>query len=203
MTLYILRNGQTELNRLSIVQGSGIDSELNEMGYAQAKAFYEAHQHVDFDLVVTSKLRRTHQTVQHFLDKNIPWEQQEDVNEISWGIHEGKPQSPEQNERYYRMIEAWKAGDLDARIEDGESARDLIERIERFIEWVKKRPEKRILVATHGRAIRCLITCLKGLPPTAMEDMSHSNTGLYIAHLQPDGTWLFEVENDTSHLETS
>ena len=160
MTLYILRHGQTELNRLSIVQGSGIDSELNEMGYAQAKAFYEAHQHVDFDLVVTSKLRRTHQTVQHFLDKNIPWEQQEDVNEISWGIHEGKPQSPEQNERYYRMIEAWKAGDLDARIEDGESARDLIERIERFIEWVKKRPDKRILVATHGRAIRCLITCL-------------------------------------------
>ena len=36
-----------------------------------------------------------------------------------------------------------------------------------------------------------------------MEDMPHSNTGLYIAHLQPDGTWLFEVENDTSHLETS
>lgn len=141
MTLYILRHGQTELNRLNIVQGSGIDAELNEMGYAQAKAFYEAHQHIDFELVVTSKLLRTHQTVQGFLDKNIPWEQTADVNEISWGIHEGKEQSPEQNERYHRMIAAWKSGDLDASIEAGESARQLLERIERFVSWVKTRPE--------------------------------------------------------------
>lgn len=200
MTLYILRHGQTELNRLNIVQGSGVDSELNEMGYAQAKAFYEAHQHVDFDLIVTSKLRRTHQTVQGFLDKNIPWEQTSDVNEISWGVHEGQHSTPEQTERYRKMIADWQSGNLDASIESGESARQLLDRIQRFVDWVKTRPEKRILVATHGRAIRGLITCLKGLPATAMEDMEHSNTGLYVAHLQPDGTWEFELENDTSHL---
>lgn len=200
MTLYILRHGQTEFNRLNIVQGSGIDSELNDMGYTQAKAFYEAHKHVDFDLIVTSKLRRTHQTVQGFLDKKILWEQTPDVNEISWGIHEGQPQSPAQNERYFTMISEWKSGNIDAAIEEGESARQLAERIERFIAWVKTRPEKRILVATHGRAIRCLITCLKGLPLTSMEDMEHSNTGLYVAHLQADGSWKFELENDTSHL---
>jgi broad specificity phosphatase PhoE len=200
MTLYILRHGQTELNRLNIVQGSGVDSELNDIGYAQAKAFYEAHQHIDFDLIVTSKLRRTHQTVQGFLDKNIPWEQTADVNEISWGIHEGQHQSPEQNERYQKMIAEWQSGNLDASIEEGESARQLLERIERFIAWVKTRPERRILVATHGRAIRGLITSLKGLPPNSMEDTVHSNTGLYVAHLQADGSWQFELENDTSHL---
>jgi len=200
VTLYILRHGQTELNRLNIVQGSGVDSELNEMGYAQAKAFYEAHQHVDFDLVVTSKLRRTHQTVKGFLDKNIPWEQTSDVNEISWGVHEGQHSTPEQTERYRKMILDWQSGNLDASIESGESARQLLDRIQRFVEWVRTRQERRILVATHGRAIRGLITCLKGLPATAMEDMEHSNTGLYVAHLLPDGTWEFELENDTSHL---
>jgi broad specificity phosphatase PhoE len=199
VTLYILRHGQTELNRLSIVQGSGVDSDLNDHGYAQAKAFYDTHRHVDFDLVITSKLKRTHQTVQHFIDRNIPWEQTADVNEISWGIHEGKHQSPEQNERYQQMIEAWRSGDLDASIEQGESARQLFERIERFVEWVKQRPEKKILVATHGRAIRCLITYLKGLPVTEMESAEHSNTGLYVAHLVDDH-WEFELENDTSHL---
>ena len=199
MTLYILRHGQTELNRLSIVQGSGVDSDLNDHGYAQAKAFYDTHRHVDFDLVITSKLKRTHQTVQHFIDRNIPWEQTADVNEISWGIHEGKHQSPEQNERYQQMIESWRSGDLDASIEQGESARQLFERIERFVEWVKQRPEKKILVATHGRAIRCLITYLKGLPVTEMESAEHSNTGLYVAHLVDDH-WEFELENDTSHL---
>ncbi|HLP95887.1 MAG TPA: histidine phosphatase family protein [Saprospiraceae bacterium] len=199
MTLYILRHGQTELNRLNIVQGSGVDSELNEMGYAQARAFYEAHQHVDFELVVTSKLRRTHQTVQQFIERDIPWEQTADVNEISWGIHEGQPMSAEQNERYQRMIASWRSGDLDASIEEGESARQLLDRIERFVEWVKTRPEKKILVATHGRAIRCLITHLKGLPASEMESADHTNTGLYVAHYI-DGRWEFELENDTSHL---
>lgn len=199
MTLYILRHGQTELNRLSIVQGSGVDSDLNDVGYAQAKAFYEAHQHVDFDLIVTSQLKRTHQTVQQFIDRNIPWEQTADVNEISWGIHEGKHQNPEQNDRYHKMIAAWRSGDLDASIEEGESARQLQERIERFVAWVKQRPEQKILVATHGRAIRCLITYLKGFPPSAMEETAHTNTGLYVAHLAEE-RWVFELENDTSHL---
>ena len=150
MTLYILRHGQTELNRLSIVQGSGVDSDLNEIGYAQARAFYETHKHVDFDLVVTSRLKRTHQTVRHFIESNIPWEQSEDINEICWGIHEGKPQSPEQNERYHRMIEAWRSGDLDASIDQGESARQLLDRIQRFVNWLKQRSERKILVATNG-----------------------------------------------------
>lgn len=199
MTLYILRHGQTELNRLGIVQGSGVDAGLNEVGYAQARAFFQAHQHVDFELVITSKLCRTHQTVQGFLDKGIPWEQKEDINEISWGIHEGQPQSPEQNRRYHEMIAEWKSGNLDACIPGGESAQQLLSRIKQFVDWVGSRPERRILIATHGRAIRCLITCLKGLPPTAMEDMEHSNTGLYLVHFKED-KWVFELENDISHL---
>jgi len=201
MTLYILRHGQTEFNRLNIVQGSGVDSDLNEKGRQQALAFYNAHQHIDFELVVTSKLRRTHQTVQSFLDQKIPWEQQADVNEISWGIHEGLPQSQEQNERYYQMIEAWKNGNPHAGIEGGESAIQLSERIQRFLAWIQTRPERRILVATHGRAIRCLIAHMKALPLTAMEDMNHNNTGLYLAHFR-EGKWVFEKENDLSHLNT-
>lgn len=201
MTLYIIRHGQTEFNRLNIVQGSGIDSDLNETGLAQAKAFYEAHRHVDFELVVTSMLRRTHQTVRQFLDTNIPWERNPDINEISWGIQEGKPHSQEQIAHYHGMVSAWKSGNIDAAIEGGESARQLLERVERFVDWIKQRPESRILVASHGRAIRGLITTLKGLPPTSMEDFKHANTGLYVAHFR-NGKWVFERENDTSHLET-
>ena len=201
MTLYILRHGQTEFNRLNIVQGSGVDADLNELGRKQAQAFYHAHQHIDFELIVTSKLRRTHQTVQGFIEKNIPWEQQEDVNEISWGIHEGMPQTPEQNERYFQMIEAWKKGNPHAAIQGGESAIQLSERIQRFISWIKTRSERRILVATHGRAMRCLVTCMKELPLTSMEDMQHNNTGLYLAHFR-EGKWVFEKENDLSHLST-
>jgi probable phosphoglycerate mutase len=200
MTLYILRHGQTELNRLNIVQGSGMDSELNETGHAQSRAFYEAHRNIDFQLVVTSTLRRTHQTVQFFLDKNIPWHQTPLINEISWGVHEGKYQTIEQTERYRAMIAQWQAGNLDAAIPNGESARQLVERVKKFIDWVSGRAEQRILVATHGRTIRCLVAQMKGLPPAQMEEIEHSNTGLFVAKRHHD-RWLFERENDTSHLE--
>jgi len=39
-TIYFIRHGETEYNKLGIVQGSGVDSELNENGRAQAQAFY-------------------------------------------------------------------------------------------------------------------------------------------------------------------
>ena len=38
--IYIIRHGETELNRLGIVQGRGVDSDLNDTGRAQAEAFY-------------------------------------------------------------------------------------------------------------------------------------------------------------------
>lgn len=199
MTLYILRHGETEFNRLGIVQGSGVDTDLNETGREQARAFFETYEEIDFQLVVTSRLRRTHQTVASFLEKEIPWIATEDINEISWGDHEGKPGTPDRIAVYHWMIGEWKNGNLDASLPNGETARQLRERVGRFIEWLKTRPEKRILVATHGRTMRCLVTMLKGLGPADMEGVPHSNTGLYVIHFQND-EFVFELENDTSHL---
>lgn len=200
MTLYILRHGETEYNRLGIVQGSGVDTELNETGQEQARAFFEAYQDIDFELVVTSRLQRTHQTVRHFLERDIPWIQTGDINEISWGDHEGLAGTPERTAVYRQMIEQWKQGNLDASLPNGETARQLSERVGRFVEWIKTRPEKRILVATHGRTLRCLVTVFKGIGPADMEGVPHANTGLYIIHFR-DGAFVFETENDTSHLE--
>lgn len=202
MTLYILRHGETDYNRLGLVQGSGIDADLNELGWQQALSFYEHYRRLDFELVVTSRLRRTHQTVYHFLQQDIPWIQTPDINEISWGDHEGKPSTPERIAVYEEVVEAWGAGNLHAAIPGGESALALSQRIGRFLEWVDTRPEKRILVCTHGRTMRCLIATMKGLPITAMENVRHANTGCYVAHRHPHG-FEFELENDTRHLTAS
>lgn len=199
MTLYILRHGETEFNRLGIVQGSGVDTDLNETGLEQARAFFETYQEIDFQLVVTSNLRRTHQTVAGFLEKQIPWIQTSDINEISWGDHEGKPGTPDRTAVYHRMITEWQSGNLDASLPNGETANQLLERVGRFVEWLKTRPEKRILIGTHGRTMRCLVTMLKGMKPADMEQVPHSNTGLYVIRFQ-NGEFVFEVENDTSHL---
>ena len=200
MTVYFIRHGETDFNRQNIVQGSGMDTDLNALGRAQGKAFYDAYASVDFELVVTSHLRRTHQTVQHFLEHGIPWHQTADINEISWGTHEGTSPSPEGRKAFQALINDWKLGNFDAALPEGESARQLGERVVKFISWLKTRPEKNILVATHGRTLRAIITHLKGISLTDMEGVPHVNTGCYVVHFQEDGV-IFSLENDTAHLE--
>ncbi|MBP6183296.1 MAG: histidine phosphatase family protein [Saprospiraceae bacterium] len=194
-----VRHGETELNRLGIVQGSGIDPELNETGLNQARLFHERYSQVPFEVVITSTLKRTHLTVEPFIEKGIPWISHKGINEISWGDHEGRPSEPYMVEAYNQLIQAWGEGDLDVRLPNGESASELITRIDHFLEELINRPESRILVCSHGRAIRCLISRIKRLPPAAMELVSHSNTGVYHIRIT-NGVPEFLLENDTSHL---
>ncbi len=142
MTLYIIRHGETEFNRLQIVQGSGVDSDLNHIGYEQARAFHETYQDIDFQLVVTSKLRRTQQTVRHFLDKNIPWIETADINEISWGTHEGLPATPERTALYLEMINHWKSGNFDASLPEGETAAQLAGTCRSFCRMAQNPPRR-------------------------------------------------------------
>lgn len=202
MLVYFIRHGETDLNRQNIVQGSGMDTDLNDLGRAQAKAFFNAYQNVDFELIVTSKLRRTHQTVQHFLDQDIPWHQTEDINEISWGTHEGTSPNPERHQAFLKLLSEWKTGNLDAALPEGESARQLGERVVRFIDWLRQRPEKTVLVATHGRTLRAMMTHLKGVSLCDMEGVPHVNTGCYVVNLDAEKA-VFDRENDVTHLESA
>jgi broad specificity phosphatase PhoE len=110
-TIYLIRHGETDFNRQGVVQGSGVDSDLNELGQAQAEAFFQHYQHIPFDKVYTSGLKRTHQSVNKFLQKNLLWEQHTGLNEISWGVREGKIPNNRDNEYYKILIDSWIAGE--------------------------------------------------------------------------------------------
>ena len=51
--VFILRHGETDLNKQRIVQGSGVDAPLNDTGYRQAARFYQKWQDFPFELVIT------------------------------------------------------------------------------------------------------------------------------------------------------
>jgi broad specificity phosphatase PhoE len=200
-TIDLYRHAETELNRKQIVQGSGVDAPINELGRKQAKAFYDLYKDRPFEVVLTSRLQRTHQTAAPFIEeKQLPWEQFEEINEIGWGTSEGKESSPEMRQLYKEMKEAWMSGDYDARLEEGESAAELGARVKVFVDHLRQRSERNILVCSHGRTMRCIITTLKDQPLSMMEDHHHDNTGLYIIHQQGDH-FHFETENDIRHLE--
>ncbi len=199
-TIFIYRHGQTDLNKNGIVQGSGVNSSLNERGREQAALFYKKYKDRKFEVVLTSKLQRTHQTVSPFLKNKIAWEQFEEINEISWGIHEGKSSKPEMIAEYKELMNGWSNGELHLKIMGGESAFELGKRLKKFIDILRKRPEKNILVCSHGRAMRALICLMHDFPLTRMQDFTHHNTGLYVAHYQKE-RFDFVINNDISHLK--
>ena len=140
--IYLIRHGETDYNRMGVVQGSGIDADLNELGNRQAQAFFEHYQDLALDKIYTSALRRTHQSVKGFIDKGLPWEQYEGLNEISWGIREGRTPSNEDDAYYRNLVRTWRTGDVHIPSEEGESPIDVLERQKPVIELILSRREE-------------------------------------------------------------
>lgn len=201
-TIYLIRHGETDYNRKGIVQGSGVDTELNEWGKAQAEAFFDAYQHVPFDKIYTSTLQRTVQSVQGFIDLGIPYERHAGLNEISWGCREGSLPNTMDNEYYRNLIESWQNGKIDLPCEDGESPADVRARQKPVIDLILSRPhERNILIAMHGRAIRILMTLLFNEELTQMDKYEHSNLCLYrLKYQYSDMSFSLETANDITHL---
>ena len=202
-TIYLIRHGETEYNRMGIVQGSGVDSDLNELGLSQARAFFEAYQHLSFHKIYTSKLRRTVQSVQHFIDLGISFESLEGLNEISWGEKEGKAPNYQEDEFYLDVLQRWKKGETNIPAANGgETPEDVAARQKIAFEVILSRPEEElVLVAMHGRAIRILLTHLLDLPLSSMDDFEHSNLCLYkLSYSYETKAFTLEVSNDIAHL---
>lgn len=199
--IFLVRHGETEFNRLGIVQGSGVDKELNELGRRQAEQFFRAYSSENFDHVYISALQRTRQSVQGFLDLGIPYTVVPELNEISWGVFEGKEQVDTERMEYWRVVNSWKDGDYDAKIAGGESAREMQARQMKIVERVfKNEAENTILVCMHGRAMKSMLCTLLNQPLSTMETFEHSNLGLYLLEYT-NGKFHVLKRNDRSHFE--
>lgn len=201
-SIYLIRHGETDYNRRGIVQGSGVDSDLNEMGQAQAMAFFQAYQHVPFRKIYVSGLRRTYQTAEPFIELGIPYEKLSGLNEISWGLMEGKAPGNLDNEYYRALIEAWSAGETAVRTDGGESPEQVEARQRVAIDVILAHSnETPVLITMHGRAMRILLCWLTNRPLAQMDYFEHSNLCLYKLRYDYD-TRAFAIEliNDTAHL---
>ena len=197
--IYLVRHGETEYNRTGIVQGSGVNSSLNDNGCKQAELFFKAYHDFPFQKIYTSSLKRTIQSVQKFIDKGIPHQILPGLNEISWGKSEGIPFSQETNKMYYGIIDAWRNGSIYEKLDGGESPVEVKARQETAIKMIMEGEETCILVCMHGRAMKILLAWVTGHSVADMDNYDHENLSLYVLSHNGNG---FEIEkrNDISHL---
>lgn len=199
--IYLIRHGQTEYNLKGIVQGSGVDTSLNDTGRIQANAFFEKYKDVPFDKIYASSLKRTVETVRPFIDKGIPLQQLSGLNEFSWGCKEGVPLTDENHQYYLSVTTDWQKGIYETCIEGGDNPLQVKKRQLEALETImKSSDEDTILICMHGRAMRVLLCILLNYELSSMDFFSHSNTCLY--HIVYTGSmYQLLTFNDLSHLD--
>ncbi len=199
--IYLIRHGQTDYNLKGIVQGSGIDSDLNATGVKQARLFYQTYKDVKFDFVYTSELKRTQQSVSGFIHDGLEWGRLSELNEINWGVFEGLETTPESRKAFQQIVASWRDGELHTPIEGGESPIDMYTRQKRGWEKIEADGFENILVCMHGRAMRSFLSLLLQTPLQNMDQYPHSNLCLYV--LEKNGTEACKLitANSVDHLE--
>jgi probable phosphoglycerate mutase len=200
LRLYILRHGETDYNKQRIVQGSGVDAPLNETGLKQAQKFFNHYKNVPFEAVYSSELLRAYQTIKPF-EILYPIQKKPEINELSWGMIEGKPFEGEVTQIYWEANQQWAKGNLDYKIENGESPNEIWKKANHFLNHVIKEHKSNVLICTHGRTMKILFSQLLGYGMAFQDIFTHPNTSLTILKYIHPQHFIVEKFNDISHLE--
>lgn len=174
MTLFgLVRHGQTDYNLQNRFQGSS-DIPLNATGIAQAHAAFAQLPPVDWDVIVTSPLKRAEQTGRIIgEDHDIPFGGTDPrFVEIDWGIAEG--QAVEEMEQRYPERSFPGREDHQAVADRGYDGLEALE--ERY-------PGQKVLVVAHGTLIRFILSGIIEQPLPSIP-----NATLSLVELE-DTTW--------------
>jgi probable phosphoglycerate mutase len=197
----LARHGETEYNRCNQIQGRGIDISLNKTGRLQAKAIADHLCEINFQKVFSSSLKRSRETAQIVArEYSIDVESYEDLDEMNFGILEGRPAS-EIKDELENLHENWKSGNVHYAIENGESPTTVLKRADSRIESIiREHQSANLLFVLHGRLIRILVSHWLQYGLTEMHRIPHSNAALY--HLRWDGELFDPIYlNKTEHLK--
>lgn len=191
--LYLIRHGQTAWNIEGRAQGH-TDIELDESGRAQAQQLAARFQDRVLDLVISSDLRRAHETA-HALatTAQAPIVLKPDLRERSFGDWEGLD--------YRGVREQLNNLGTDHTVSppNGESLGDVWTRLDPIIEHLHTL-SGHVAVVTHGGTCGLLLAKLLGAPIHCGRSFRFGNTAVTELRRRPDGGWTLEVYADTSHL---
>lgn len=158
MNIYLTRHGQTELNRLKLMQGR-IEEPLNETGRQQAHIAAESVKDINFDAVISSPLGRAVETAS--IIGRLPKEQviiDERIIEVDFGRYEGCPYG----RMGPRMTLYWMCPEIFKAPKTVEPVASMVSRSRDFLDELLTKDYENVLIVCHGGIIRALSGYLEG-----------------------------------------
>ncbi len=164
-TILLARHGETDWNREGRFQGHA-DPPLNDAGRAQAAALADALAADGIAAVYSSDLRRAAQTAEIVAARlGLPVRRHRGLREIDVGSWSGLTRA-EVEQRFPDGFARWLHGDVG---HDGETREQLTRRVHAAVlEIAGAHAGQRVLVVTHGGAIRALQRVVLGEPLAAL-----------------------------------
>lgn len=162
-TLILARHGESECSARGIVNGdpTNVDCPLSERGEEEARALGRSLAGREIDLYSTSEFARTRQTARIALaGRELPWLELAELNDIKVGAFEGGALDLYVTWAHENAPEERPPG-------GGESRAEAAARYVRGFRIVLARPERTILVVTHGLAVSYLREAIAGSEPRA------------------------------------
>lgn len=149
MVIYMIRHGQTDFNKKRIMQGLS-DIHLNEEGIRQANAAKEKLKDVDFDICISSPLKRTLQTAQIITDNKCKIILDDLLIERNMGNFEGEAY------QLYQKYDFWNLK-TNLSFNGVETVRDIFARAKKFLDKIKDEyKDETILIVSHHAVLRAL-----------------------------------------------
>jgi broad specificity phosphatase PhoE len=199
--IYLIRHGQTDWNNLHKAQGCEHDIPLNDTGREQAKKtgnYLENYRlsSGSFDLIVSSGMARAHETAKIIADKvgyTEPILIIEEFKEKCHGELGGKTDEEiKSNPHFKEFIDAsakfnteydpikqreiyYSDNKLFHKLYQTELYKDFKKRIKKGLKQIYDRPEKKIIIVSHGGTIMQTLQILTGIEDYIIGDFKHGH----------------------------
>ena len=202
-TIYIVRHGETDNNKKRVLQGRS-DLPLNEVGIKQAEKVkeYFAEKDIQFDKVYSSPLIRAIKTAQIITGSTqvgsdatdnsadaVPFVLDDHLLEMDYGPYEGCSLLDPPPE----IIEFFSDFVNNSTPEGMENLSDLVARMGRFMEDLKKEGDQTILISTHAIAMKGILEHLTPESHGAYWNKHIANCAVYRTTFS-DGAFTVPVE---------
>lgn len=209
-TVYLVRHGEAEHNIPGEIYLNGPGSRLTDRGIEQSKFIAKRAAKLPIESLIASPFERTRKTAEYIAEETgLAVELSELFTEVSPPSTLVGRRMDDAERR--QIADAWEPTIFNTdKVLDGDNFTDVTERARRARVFLEERPEKHIMVVTHGLFMRFLIGEIlfgAAFGPDIARRISRGfrtiNTGVTILKHDPDDTdaaWWVYVWNDHAHL---
>ena len=193
MEIILSRHGKTNENQNKHLSGNSNVAQLNNEGVKHSKRLVKLLSKEKIDKIISSPLDRAINTAKPISKAlNLKIEKENLLREFDFGSLDGKN---EQGESLQGLIN--RRNNLYYKFPNGESYKDVLKRVEKFLKSFLNKKLKQVLLVSHAGINRAILTLLLGLDENKIDIINSPNDIIYFYNTKNKSLKWINTKNNT------